>query len=103
MGPTIKLVGFFLFLTCGAALFYLQHCINEYRDSVPKPQVVGLLTAIRASFRWVHNPNDPLVSEECLTNIRRMKAAALVAGAVWALFATFLIAGAALDVQSLLD
>jgi hypothetical protein len=102
MGSAIKLAGFLLFLACAISLFYLQHCISEYRDSVPKPPAVGPLTAIRASLRWVHDPNDPSVSEECLANLRGVKMAALVAGTIWAAFAIFVIVGAALDVQRFL-
>ncbi|MDN5005142.1 hypothetical protein ACFQZO_30255 [Bradyrhizobium sp. GCM10027634] len=102
MGPTIKLVGFLLFLAGAASIFYLQHCVSEYRASVPRPRVVGPLTAIRASFRWTHDPHDPLVSEEYLANFRRLKIAGLVAGTVWAVFAIFVVVGATLDVQRFL-
>ncbi|MBB4369013.1 hypothetical protein GGD63_001801 [Bradyrhizobium sp. cir1] len=98
MGPTIKLVGFLLFLAGAGSIVYLQHCISEYRSSVPKPRVVGPFTAIRASFRWVHDPNDLLVSEECLANLRRTKTAALVTAAIWVILGIFIIAARALDV-----
>ena len=103
MGPTIKLVAFLLFAACLVSLFYLQHCINEYRDSVPKPTGLDPLTAIRASFRWVHDPNDPAVSEECRMNVRRVKTAALVAGAVWTIYATSIGAAAMFDLGRFLD
>src|SRR5437867_8949463 len=103
MGPTIKLVLFLLFVAVVVSGLYLQHCINVYRDSVPKPRVVGPLTAIRASLRWMHDPNDPTVSEEVLIAVRRMKTAAFVAGTIWTIVATVVIVGAALDFARFLD
>lgn len=98
MGPTIKLVGFLLFVAGAGSIFYLQHCVSAYRSSVPKPLTVGPFTAIRASFRWMHDPSDMLVSEECLANLSRVKTAALITGMFWLILATFLIVARALDV-----
>jgi len=45
----------------------------------------------------MHDENAPVVSEVCRANLRRVKTSALVAGTIWVILATFVIAAYALD------
>jgi hypothetical protein len=51
----------------------------QYRDLIPRPRTVGLLTGIRSSLRSMHDPNDPNVSDECRAHLKRGMMAGMVA------------------------
>jgi hypothetical protein len=87
----VILVSLLLFTVFAASGFYANYSYMEYRDLVPKPAVVGLISGIRASFRSMHDPSDPNVSDECLAYLKRSKIAALVAVATSIVMITFIL------------
>jgi hypothetical protein len=68
-----------LFLAFGVFGFYSQYCYMQYRSLWPKNHSAGLLTGIRASLQFTHDPNDPDISDECRAYYSRFKKAAMVA------------------------
>ena len=65
MGSAIIFTSVFLFLVYIISLFYAGFSYMQYRDLIPRPQAVGLLTGIRAALRSMHDPHDPNVTDEC--------------------------------------
>ena len=70
---------------------------------MPKSGVVGPLTAIRFSMRAMHDPDDPDLSRACLAQLKRFKAAALIAATTWIAVGLFVVALRAFDLQRLFD
>jgi len=99
----IVLVSILLFLTFAISIFVAWLSYDSYRRSVPKPRIVGPLTAIRASMRAVHDPDDPAVSQDCLASLKRFKIAALVAATTWVVTGIFILGIRAFDLQRFLD
>jgi hypothetical protein len=67
-----------IFLVFGASGFYAQYCYMQYISLCPKDAPVGLLTQIRTSLKFTHDPTDPNLSDECKAYFRRCKMAAVV-------------------------
>ncbi|SFK08054.1 hypothetical protein SAMN04487925_1178 [Bradyrhizobium sp. cf659] len=70
---------------------------------MPKPRVVGPLTAIRVSLRAMHDPDDPDISRECLAHLKNFKIAALVAATTWIVMGLLIVALRAFAPQGFLD
>ena len=79
MRTTIIFLSILLFLMFGVSGFYSQHGYMQYRSLWPKRHAVGLLTGIRASLEFTHDPNDPNLSDECRMYFKRFKIAAVIA------------------------
>jgi hypothetical protein len=79
MRTTIVFLSIQLFLTFTISGFYSQYCYMQYRSLSPKRRTVGLLTSIRASLEFTHDPNDPNLSDECRMYFKRFKIAAMIA------------------------
>jgi hypothetical protein len=79
MRTTIIFVSILLFVMFAASGFYSQYCYMQYRSLWPKGHVVGLLTGIRASLEFTHDPNDPNLSDECRMYFKKFKIAAMIA------------------------
>jgi hypothetical protein len=103
MRSMIILVSLLLFTVFAASGFYANYSYMQYRDLVPKPAVVGLISGIRASFRSMHDQNDPSVSDECLAYLKRFKVAALVAVATWIITIAFILVIRAAGLQDSLS
>jgi hypothetical protein len=69
----------------------------------PKRRAVGLLTGIRASLEFTHDPNDPNLSDECRRYFQRFKIAAMVAISTLILVAVFILLVRSFGLQEILD
>ncbi|MEY9129311.1 hypothetical protein ACVIWV_004790 [Bradyrhizobium diazoefficiens] len=103
MRSMIALVSVLLFLTFAISVSFAWLSYDSYKRSVPKPHIVGPLTAIRASMRTVHLPYEPALSEACLMYLKRFRIAAMVAAMASILMVAFVVAVRALDLQRHLD
>jgi hypothetical protein len=92
-----------LFLLYTGSLAYAGYNLLQYSGLVPKPRAVGLFTGIRASFRSVHDPRDPKVSDECRAYLRRTKIAAMVAIAAMLLIGILIAVVRAFGLQDILN
>src|SRR6202035_5508754 len=79
MRTTIIFVSILIFLVFGVSIFYSQYSYMQYLNLCPKGDPVGVLTRIRASLQFTHDPNDPNLSDECRAYFRRFKIAVMVA------------------------
>jgi hypothetical protein len=103
MRTTIILVSIVLFLVFGASLFYSQHSYVQYLSLCPKVDPVGLLTRIRASFQFWHDPNDPNLSDECRAHFKRFKLAGMAAILTMILIVLFVLLVRSFGLQEVLD
>jgi hypothetical protein len=92
-----------LFATFVASGFYASLSFYNYQQAVPKPPVVGIISAIRNSFGRLHDPEDPDVSQECFEYLRRAKIGALIAVTTWLTFAVLVIAVRTLGLNQYLE
>lgn len=103
MRSAIVLASILLFLTFALSVAYAWLSYNNYRELMPKPRVVGLLTVIRVSMRAMHDSDGADLSRECLTHLKRFKIAALVAATTGILTGLFVLTLRAFDLQKFLD
>lgn len=103
MRSAIILVLVLFLLVFVASGFYSQLSYSRYRELIPKPRVVGPLTAIRASMRGMHDPNDADVADECLAHLKRSKIAALIAVTTWIVGVLSVVVARIFDLQRFLD
>jgi hypothetical protein len=103
MRPTIICLSILYFLVFVASGFYSQYCYMQFRNLWPKRRAFGLLTSIRASLEFTHDPNDPNLSEECRKYFKRFKIAAIIAIATALLMFVFILSVRSFGLEEMLD
>src|ERR1700738_3304894 len=103
MRTTIIFVSTLLFINFIASSFYTQHCYMQYINLCQKRAPVGMLTRLRASLVFTHDPHDPNLSDECKTYFSRFKIAAMVSVSTLLLAAVFILSLRSFGLQEALD
>ncbi len=80
-----------------------QHCYMQYRNLWPKRDPVGLLTGIRASLEFRHDPNDPNLSDECRRYFKHFKLAGMVTISTTTLLLVFILLVRSFGLQEVLN
>ena len=103
MKTAIIFVSILIFLVFGASAFYAQYGYMQYLSLAPKGDPVGLLTRIRVSLQFTHDPNDSNLSDECRIYFRRSKIGAMIAIFTIIVGILFILLVRAFGLQELLD
>jgi hypothetical protein len=102
MRSTIIFLSILFFLVFVASGLYSQYCYMQFRELLPRRQPVGLLTGLRP-LEFMHDPNDPNLSDECRIYYKRFKVAGMLAILAMVLIFLFILVVRLFGLAEVLD